>query len=160
MSVHICFYFRETLVHHCINYWVISTCYPCHLHAFEPRCSPLHRRFVDAQLTRISSTITSRLMQWCTRNLFFGVLGSRGACCEGGEGSCSLSKSEQIRISGNYLSMERCSSPLRFTMIKRGMTTSSTAIFVPFMTQELRMDGEAVYYGLNALSYNVIISHQ
>ena len=31
--------------------------------------------------------------------------------------------------------------------IKRGMTTSSTAIFVPFMTQELRMDGEAVYYG-------------
>ena len=34
--------------------------------------------------------------------------------------------------------------------IKRGMTTSSTAIFVPFMTQELRMDGEAVYYGLNA----------
>ena len=37
--------------------------------------------------------------------------------------------------------------------IKRGMTTSSTAIFVPFMTQELRMDGEAVYYGLNALSH-------
>ena len=35
------------------------------------------------------------------------------------------------------------------------MTTSSTAIFVPFMTQELRMDGEAVYYGLNALSHNV-----
>ena len=33
--------------------------------------------------------------------------------------------------------------------IQRGMTTSSTAIFVPFMTQELRMDGEAVYYGLN-----------
>ena len=36
--------------------------------------------------------------------------------------------------------------------IQRGLTTSSTAIFVPFMTQELRMDGEAVYYGLNALS--------
>ena len=34
--------------------------------------------------------------------------------------------------------------------IQRGMTTSSTAIFVPFMTQELRMDGEAIYYGLNA----------
>ena len=56
-----------TLVHHCINSRVISTCYPCHLHTFEPRCSPLHRRFVDAQLTRISSTITSRLTQWCTR---------------------------------------------------------------------------------------------
>ena len=31
--------------------------------------------------------------------------------------------------------------------IKRGMTTSSTAIFVPFMTQELRMDGEASITG-------------
>lgn len=28
--------------------------------------------------------------------------------------------------------------------IQRGMTTSSTAIFVPFLTQELRMDGQAV----------------
>ena len=44
--------------------------------------------------------------------------------------------------------------------IKRGMTTSSTAIFVPFMTQELRMDGEAVYYGLNALSHNVIMANR
>ncbi len=42
--------------------------------------------------------------------------------------------------------------------IQRGMTTSSTAIFVPFMTQELCMDGEAVYYGLNALSHNVIMA--
>ena len=40
------------------------------------------------------------------------------------------------------------------------MTTSSTAIFVPFMTQELRMDGEAVYYGLNALSHNVIMANR
>ena len=44
--------------------------------------------------------------------------------------------------------------------IKRGMTTSSTAIFVPFMTQELRMNGEAVYYGLNALSHNVIMANR
>ena len=44
--------------------------------------------------------------------------------------------------------------------IKRGMTTSSTAIFVPFMTQELRMDGEAIYYGLNALSHNVIMANR
>ena len=44
--------------------------------------------------------------------------------------------------------------------IQRGMTTSSTAIFVPFMTQELRMDGEAVYYGLNALSHNVIMANR
>jgi len=36
--------------------------------------------------------------------------------------------------------------------IQRGMTTSSTAIFVPFMTRELRMDGPSLYYGMNALS--------
>lgn len=44
--------------------------------------------------------------------------------------------------------------------IQRGLTTSSTAIFVPFVTQELRMNGEAVYYGLNALSHNVIMANR
>ena len=42
--------------------------------------------------------------------------------------------------------------------IQRGLTTSSTAIFVPFTTQELFMDGEALYYGLNALSNNLIMA--
>ncbi|MEG2176541.1 MAG: DUF87 domain-containing protein [Oscillibacter sp.] len=42
--------------------------------------------------------------------------------------------------------------------IHRGMTTSSTAIFVPFMTRELRMGGEAIYYGQNALSHNVVMA--
>ena len=42
--------------------------------------------------------------------------------------------------------------------IHRGMTTSSTAIFIPFMTRELRMDGQALYYGMNALSHNVIMA--
>mgnify|MGYP000950920238 FL=1 len=42
--------------------------------------------------------------------------------------------------------------------IQRGMTTSSTAIFVPFTTQELFQSGkEALYYGLNALSNNLIM---
>ena len=41
--------------------------------------------------------------------------------------------------------------------IKRGLTTSSTAIFVPFTTQELFQGGEALYYGLNALSKNMIL---
>lgn len=41
--------------------------------------------------------------------------------------------------------------------IKRGLTTSSTAIFVPFTTQELYQEGEALYYGLNALSNNMIL---
>jgi len=42
--------------------------------------------------------------------------------------------------------------------IQRGLTTSSTAIFVPFTTQELYMRGEALYYGLNALSNNLIMA--
>ena len=42
--------------------------------------------------------------------------------------------------------------------IRRGLTTSSTAIFVPFTTQELfQVDGESLYYGLNALSNNLIM---
>ncbi len=41
--------------------------------------------------------------------------------------------------------------------IERGLTTSSTAVFVPFTTQELFQDGEALYYGLNALSNNMIM---
>ena len=41
--------------------------------------------------------------------------------------------------------------------IQRGLTTSSTAIFIPFITQELFQTGEALYYGLNALSNNMIM---
>ena len=41
--------------------------------------------------------------------------------------------------------------------IERGLTTSSTAVFVPFTTQELFQSGEALYYGLNALSNNMIM---
>lgn len=42
--------------------------------------------------------------------------------------------------------------------IQRALTTSSTAIFIPFTTQELFQSGdEALYYGLNALSNNLIM---
>jgi type IV secretory pathway VirB4 component len=42
--------------------------------------------------------------------------------------------------------------------IQRGLTTSSTAIFIPFTTQELFQTGrEALYCGLNALSSNLIM---
>ena len=41
--------------------------------------------------------------------------------------------------------------------IHRALTTSATAIFVPFTTQELFQTGEALYYGLNALSNNMIM---
>lgn len=50
--------------------------------------------------------------------------------------------------------------PLAQNLIKiqRALTTSSTAIFVPFTTQELFQSGdEALYYGLNALSNNLIM---
>ena len=41
--------------------------------------------------------------------------------------------------------------------LERGLTTSATAIFMPFTTQELyQEEGEPVYYGLNALSNNLI----
>ena len=41
--------------------------------------------------------------------------------------------------------------------IQRGLTTSSTAIFIPFITQELFQRGASLYYGLNALSNNMIL---
>ncbi len=43
--------------------------------------------------------------------------------------------------------------------IQRGMTTSSSAIMIPFTTQELFQEGEeSLYYGLNALSNNLIMA--
>ena len=47
---------------------------------------------------------------------------------------------------------------VNFVPIKRALTTTSTAIFVPFTTQELFMAGESIYYGLNALSNNLIMA--
>lgn len=44
--------------------------------------------------------------------------------------------------------------------INRGLTTSSTAIFVPFTTCELFQEGEALYYGLNAISNNLIMANR
>ncbi len=45
-----------------------------------------------------------------------------------------------------------------FIRIQRQMTTSATAIMIPFTTQELFQTGnEALYYGLNALSNNLIM---
>ena len=41
--------------------------------------------------------------------------------------------------------------------IERGLTTSSTAVFIPFTTQELSHRGETLYYGRNALSNNMIM---
>lgn len=42
--------------------------------------------------------------------------------------------------------------------IERGLTTSAVAIFVSFISQELFQSGEALYYGLNATSGNMILA--
>ena len=47
---------------------------------------------------------------------------------------------------------------MNLTEIERGLTTSSTAIFIPFTTEELFIKGESLYYGLNALSRNIIMA--
>jgi type IV secretory pathway VirB4 component len=44
--------------------------------------------------------------------------------------------------------------------INRSLTTSSVAIFIPFTTCELFQTGEAMYYGLNALSNNMIMANR
>jgi type IV secretory pathway VirB4 component len=69
--------------------------------------------------------------------------------------NCSLKRLEWQQEQGLISSL-----PLGLNQvdIKRGLTTSSTAIFVPFTTCELFMDGQALYYGLNALSNNMIMA--
>jgi len=42
--------------------------------------------------------------------------------------------------------------------IQRGLATSGAAIFIPFMTRELFQSGEALYYGRNAVSGNIIMA--
>lgn len=44
------------------------------------------------------------------------------------------------------------------TGMERALTTKSTAILIPFCTQELFMPAPALYYGLNALSNNMIMA--
>ncbi len=47
---------------------------------------------------------------------------------------------------------------VNMTEVTRSLTSSSTAVFMPFTTQELFQYGEeALYYGLNALSGNLIM---
>ena len=42
--------------------------------------------------------------------------------------------------------------------LERTLETVSTAIYVPFTTQELFMEGDSLYYGLNAVSNNMIMA--
>ena len=68
--------------------------------------------------------------------------------------NCALRRLDYMQEPGLMSSL-----PLGLNLIpiKRALTTTSTAIFVPFTTQELFMEGESLYYGLNALSNNMIM---
>ena len=69
--------------------------------------------------------------------------------------NCALKRLEYQQEQGLMSSL-----PLGINQIeiKRGLTTSSVAIFVPFTTCELFQREEALYYGLNALSNNLIMA--
>ncbi|MDR1640681.1 MAG: hypothetical protein LBT59_13380 [Clostridiales bacterium] len=47
---------------------------------------------------------------------------------------------------------------LAHTYPKRGLATSAVAVFVPFTTREIFMAPPALYYGLNAISNNIIMA--
>ena len=68
--------------------------------------------------------------------------------------NCALTRLDYMQEAGFMSSI-----PLGENLIpiQRGLTTSSTAIFIPFITQELFQTGAALYYGLNALSNNMIL---
>ena len=68
--------------------------------------------------------------------------------------NCALTRLDYLQEAGFMSSI-----PLGENLIpiQRGLTTSSTAIFIPFITQELFQTGAALYYGLNALSNNMIL---
>jgi hypothetical protein len=69
--------------------------------------------------------------------------------------NCSLVRLDYQQEQGFLSSLPLGDNQIR---IQRSLTTSSTAIFVPFTTQELFQGGEALYYGLNALSGNMIMA--
>ena len=60
----------------------------------------------------------------------------------------------------DYLSQQALNTTLplgkNFLPLERTLTTNSTAIFIPFTTQELFQSG-GMYYGLNCLSRNLVM---
>ena len=69
--------------------------------------------------------------------------------------NCSLRRLDYEQEQGLMSSLPLAHNEIQ---IQRGLTTSSTAIFIPFTTQELFQDSaDALYYGVNALSNNLIM---
>ncbi len=70
--------------------------------------------------------------------------------------NCSLVRLDYQQEQGLMSSLPLA---LNLVEVERSLTTSSTAIFVPFTTQELFQKGEgALYYGVNAESHNLIMA--
>ena len=68
--------------------------------------------------------------------------------------NCSLVRLDYQQEQGLMSSLPLGASHIQ---IERSLTTSSVAVFVPFVTQELFQDGEAMYYGVNAKTGNMIM---
>ena len=68
--------------------------------------------------------------------------------------NCSLVRLDYQQEQGLMSSLPLGASHIQ---IERSLTTSSVAVFVPFVTQELFQGGDAMYYGLNALSNNMVL---
>ena len=68
--------------------------------------------------------------------------------------NCTLNRLDYLQEQGLMSSLPLANN---LVPIKRALTTTSTAIFVPFTTQELFMEGDSLYYGLNAVSNNMIM---
>jgi len=69
--------------------------------------------------------------------------------------NCALHRLDYMQEQGLMSSL-----PLGYNQIpiQRGLTTSGAAVFIPFITQELFQGGEALYYGRNAVSGNIIMA--
>ena len=70
--------------------------------------------------------------------------------------NCTLVRLDDQQEAGLMSSLPLANNSIE---IERGLTTSSTAIFIPFTTQELFQKGAgALYYGVNAVSNNLIMA--
>lgn len=69
--------------------------------------------------------------------------------------NCSLNRLDYMQEQGLMSSL-----PLGYNQvpIQRGLTTSGAAVFIPFTTREIFQGGEALYYGRNAISGNMIMA--
>lgn len=68
--------------------------------------------------------------------------------------NCSLVRLDYQQEQGLMSSLPLGASHIQ---IERSLTTSSVAVFVPFVTQELFQGGDAMYYGINAKTGNMIM---